>query len=1098
MESSPRRSVRIIGVEEASKANEQYWQMVEYRYRRIAKFMFLGYLKNQIYARDLLQNNPGITEAKQAELVKYLNDKLLFSKHLSFTLIEKNKDQIKKELNELGVTAIDDARLTKLLNDMKRLRGRWSKEIESDHLTSRFIKETTLENFDEFVRPIKEAKWDQIQFQPEFKLNLYKAYRLGKITTNELIYGEILFSMSQQYKGGKIQYYSFLDEKGPYSPRAILNMTDEKLRQFQKTVPDLPVNQQGYATVDFSRKYEIAYFYLYLVDEEAWETYEIDRGKLVFFRAFPEYLKRIAARNSCSEETLQKQYALLEELKAGYFPAKQALADFVLEQEKDLKDFLLDEKYSPDDNLHLDNAFHLIMNFHSNEQIPLLAVRPFDPTDPNRSIVSRILPSPAAFQNMEHTLFPQEATNPVPIAGRLTTRKMKEIDVKSGGKARTLEANPPGVRASDVIHDSKSLFAEVISHDHYFHCYRSSTTPFKALNVYLIDLVQRVMHTGMNKFIFQLVDKPDSALDVLMAGESHKKTALLHYLKNLLFPGWRAIYEGRPPPPSDLQLVLYIDCINNRSKWNELLAPVTVGELFSDLRVNSNLLLKIREAMPNQSITFYVTAYHAMKDCLNDTTLFNARLQFLKKTEDNMGLHQIIKWRFDGELTFNPNLSYLDSKLINFSYMNGTDVFSGLVFSVNNYKPPKSLQTEYKTPEFITQSRQNFDLNIIRYVKKYYEMNKPRFNDEIKKFIIDSLAKPTNQEEKINLMNIQFLQKIEDVIKKLSQEEKRDFAVKGIPEEKLEEIISLCQREKPKKLSIVVSSMFSASYVKLEDLKEIDCALKNNLVLSDAEREVIRQNAVKFQVLSSAVRDNLLHLINFLESLNIGLSSLEASQKNNLYIDVVQHSAPSALKYLLDREPSMVNFVFSYPYVGTLLNIACKTGNIENIKILCESKANINATDCELPLQSAMERGQLSSMSTLLSLGANPLLLKENVLENRLQTWLKDRPDNTEIIHLMIRLALFQTDDPTKLENYLSQYSAALREKLLFQLPKLTVPTTSPDDSNALKMMLLKEGLKKSLGMTYSKDTLFSAAPHELGTPPGHEEKKDSQKKYKT
>lgn len=1027
-----------IKLSEALATNE-FGQIVEYRARRIAQFMFLGYLKNQVFVKNLLKANPNIREVKTSDIVTHVNNKLLFSTHFNFRKID--NAAFANELKQFGFQNFDEKKSTKLLKDMTDLRAKWHSEIESDHLTANFLYKYN-GKVDDVARLIKQGNWDQLQKEPHVKLKLYTALLEKKITSSELVFGEIIDSMSEQYQGGKVQFYSYEDKRGPYSiyegnktnvKSTVLYMTPEELNLFQKNLKTLPRNQQGYIKVDLSRKYEIAYFYMFLDDDEVWhrgtKSYELIHGRNYFFEAFPEYLKRVDDRKSCSKDKLVEQYSLLLNLKEkSDFSAAKALANFVLEQEADLKEFLLDEKYEPEDNLHFDNSFHLIMNFHSNEQIPLLAIQPYDSAQPNRSIVSRILPSPASFQLLTQILFGHESTAPIPIGGRFTLRAMKRVDMNSLGTQRLIEVNPPGIRPTKVAHDVSSLFAEIIVHDFYFHCYRSSTIPFKRFNVYLIDRLEQIMQTEMNKLICYLVDKPDGGLDIHMDTTPTKTKSLLEYTRDFFIPGWHNSYIR--VHKTDLILAFFIDSKINKDKWDTLLNPITTSLIYDTFTFENKIFDFIFERLPNQSITFYIIAYHLIKYCFDNLELIEKHLEFLKKIEEKIGLNKIFKWMRNGTLVFNSNaksIVYFEAHQLNHF------IIPALLFGISHLDLPTSAPDLKSEDIVLNERRENhFDI-LFRFNALFLELNfSPERYRSIAKFVLEQLL--LNFESlpnSLSLLSIQLLNEIDKILLKPSKP--------GFTEEQTKYMSSFTTSYKIQKCSAAIDEIKKIGVVKADQsIRELEAALSVNIALTTTELEIILAPFHALKLYEIAAERNCVFILKLLDDNNLGFNSFIADEKREILFNLAKTSNTSLLKTLIERDLSLIHADDNFGL--KLLNTACQEGMEENIRLLTEMKMDLDKKldDGFFPLEIAISTNKLHTIAILLKLGANPRLLPDHLLERQLQKYLIAQPNNKELLDLILEAALINSDDPTQLANYLKIYSASLKRKLLhhlFELP---------------------------------------------------------------
>lgn len=673
-------SLKRVSRKEAQE-NPEYWEVVSYRFEKIAKQEILGNEKIKRYVQHLLKTSD-IDETKatpqqlqllnlEKTIIEKLRSQWLFSTNDEFSgnnvsptniaiQIQNLIAEVNPEYATQFTTNIDE--LENLHKRMQDIRAIWNAYIKSDRLTLSFIQEPTDDVYEEHAEKIRKGLWTELNFdEPNFQRNLFKALRLKKITASDLLYAEILQGIFLLYGRTPLKLHSYQDAKDTaYDLKKVVpyikNQEEEQVKQAIQN--DVKKNQQCYITVDFPKDREALFFYSLLISIAEnpidWEP-TTSGTQFTAIQALAAY---------CGDFTLDGEKVVIDYDFVLDKTKREKLLQYLLKNNKSMEELVTKiekNKASAEEEAYYDNAVAAIgALLATNETTPFFGFYDDVNRAPNSPLLYRILPSPDSFNKTNEVLFPKSAVKPAPIPGLITTRKMRQIS--KSARRRGVSVFHPDVVNLEKAHGMFFHFFESLYHDFYLHGFRAGANPFFEFTDYLSDLISGIIHADMNKILWANTDFDFISQTI---HEAYKKKDVAAYHEAVI-EFINSVCQYRTNSPSDwgglftdMHALLIIDMTVNLEKWTNFFksdlfpAKINLDEIVPNnerpqqARQVIDFILTARILKPDQPdfYTCSVLAIHLLRYLEPSDHI--QTLKWINFVREKMGINNIVHWHQD-------------------------------------------------------------------------------------------------------------------------------------------------------------------------------------------------------------------------------------------------------------------------------------------------------------------------------------------------------------------------------------------------------------------------------------------------------------------
>ena len=545
------------------------------------------------------------------------------------------------------------------------------KETLADTLSLRFIKEPNGEKASEHAEHIKSAQWTNLDFNdPEFKRNLFKALRLGKINTNQMATAILLYDARILFgavKSDAMKQHKF-NESGPYKASSISYWSSESKYDFEEELQNVPPSERYYFSINISRQFEVAFLFdgLYKSEPEFFNRYP------PFINFLYTYVQKLPVDQE-KKEDLNRYIKALKSDKLHHL-AQRALMTEIAAHEVALADYLLQRFKGGTPPSERNTSIFLIDLMITNEQIPFLVLSPdFNPSIDDSPLLSLILPSMSALSSLmktvhgEHAVFPYFTTGRIsPQFVRYADEEPEQFDAKD--PLRPVEIDHPDLIPNNEPHGVISLSFPKEWHD-LFHTWRSGANPLKEFLRYIRQVLTKEKGYDMSQSIWPLSDMDFSVGRLMREKRLHDSNApvepihFFNFFLHLSSEFWNNL-EGH-----DDNLILVIDMIIHGNKWEELTGYAPY-ELFSSMIYEENeynkkfhhVYSRMKQLLDGdsekglRSSMYYILAYRLSS--------FREGLNLCRLLDMDVGLHNILYWNRNSGLYLKRSLSDLDCRAI--------------------------------------------------------------------------------------------------------------------------------------------------------------------------------------------------------------------------------------------------------------------------------------------------------------------------------------------------------------------------------------------------------------------------------------------------
>lgn len=442
---------------------------------------------------------------------------------------------------------------------------------------------------------IQEGDLTKLDFSdPEFVRQIYQAFRLQKINTNQLVDALLLYYSSRvefvdeerDSKYQKIKRYAY-EDKGPYDYKSIDYGSVEK---FEDNLKKVPVNERSYYAVNFSKGREVSFIFNELMNlSEAPPT-------PLLLEILNAYFKSDPLINDLNHPKKRKA-------------AAQKLFIQFYEKEK---------KYHDYSNSPMLGDAKLFSNFIAvQERQPTYGLSPdFNADNPSSPLLCMIVPTVATFNTLNSTVHRADAIIPYFSAGNFGNLFLKELDKKN---ERAIQLpHPDLMKPLEKVHNNYVHGFTLAWHD-FLHVWRSSAIQDKALLRYVRTVFEKETGLEISRPIFRSIDMDYSGYKVWLFA----KYRPFFIAKSLIL-----LVDLENKDVNDHFLLLLVDMKKNKNQWEKFLGSspeyfFNEGSEYSLILDSRQYMLQISEYLadldeimrknPKKSSLFYILAYR-LKD----------------------------------------------------------------------------------------------------------------------------------------------------------------------------------------------------------------------------------------------------------------------------------------------------------------------------------------------------------------------------------------------------------------------------------------------------------------------------------------------------
>ncbi|MDR3477906.1 MAG: hypothetical protein P4M14_07735 [Gammaproteobacteria bacterium] len=538
-------------------------------------------------------------------------------------------------------------------------------------LTLHFIQEPVGPEAEQHGKQITAGKWLEVNYaDPEFVRNAFKALRLGYIANEKTLATALLLHAAvNQYGDKRIKQYRF-DEKGPYHQSSITYADATHLEDFQNRLCELPVAEQCYFSINFSREDEAAFIYEGLSARKLHETMS-QNVRQAFTNIIDRYLRKHRVNTALREQLVAN---ITSNNEAQREAATNKLLAEIIRIEQYLLPFLLLSSTSTDSKTKQNRiTLSLLTNIYAvGEQLPSLAISPdFDENHPGSPLLCLILPTTSALIELQRALHGSDATEPFFTVGQISPSLLRIMDefparLNRAEQTRGVELIHPDTQESPELHGAKINHFLAIYHD-LFHCWRNGSNPYKPMLRHVRQLLENEKRFFTSKAIWSLTDM-DTGIgwltrNALKNGNATEiqRTKNYAFYKILSLAGPSFFTETNN---HDNSLLLLIDIISHASKWSVFSEQIQLffqqygfPELISALNLPMTYDIKIayremkniideNSESKNQQTTTSRSKYYVLRYRLRK----HATGRELCDQLDTLGLDKLFSWHRNGGL----------------------------------------------------------------------------------------------------------------------------------------------------------------------------------------------------------------------------------------------------------------------------------------------------------------------------------------------------------------------------------------------------------------------------------------------------------------
>lgn len=593
------------------------------------------------------------------------------------------------------------------------------------------IFESTTSKHKEYAHFINNNQWYKLDLNdPDFILNVTKAFRLEEIDEDDLTTAGLLFAASEEFRYGQIKQYK-CDEQGglgsTWSPKVITYITPAILNNLKRKVAKIKESHKNYFTINFSARRQAIFFIHWL------QQYKLNHQTVLLVESLLKkyIINRIPWQDTNFVDLLNND--LVE--KNFIFPSKNPIAfqQFFIDAVDDIPnsrknkaairklqillvrqniflgiDRSLLNAHTPDKRINnLENrtrdieslGFFAAMISTLVEQGPFITLSPdYNQHDPQTPLICAIFPAAQLHKQWLLAFFGEQALLPQLYAGHVTTRLINQYELEY--QTRPMEFIYPGLNQPTVAHECYAHNYTFMIHDYIFHSFRSGIIENKQLFRYLKKLLMRVKGFDMSKLIWEMsdLDYPlgKGSIEIRQAiaknskhENAHRSFYAIYTLENLIPTFWYGSFEPN-------LFIILIDMIQNFDAWEKILGlkPEKYIEqhaktlrLFFNKKFNdknfqnlfSNLKKYIVHAYPGKSTEFYYLITQFMRHAHLNTAWTN-----LCNTLHNEELiPKLFQWNKNKGLEFKPNL--IDAKNTAVEDFNSEKLYFNTLLATNRY-----------------------------------------------------------------------------------------------------------------------------------------------------------------------------------------------------------------------------------------------------------------------------------------------------------------------------------------------------------------------------------------------------------------------------
>lgn len=571
----------------------------------------------------------------------------------------------------------------------------------STRLSMQFIKEPLDDKYEEHAERIKQGYWLALDFQdPEFKRNIFKALRLGKINKDQMATAFFLFDAHNLFDARgphSILRYSFDNPKGPYQVDTISYLTNDRKENLEQELGKIPRSEQCYFSIDLSRKFEVAFLFDAL---HKMNPYFSERNPQ-FIGLLKAYVHSLPLKN-------EDQLNLLNQIQNLQNPfsrekARQDLIRFILDYEKPLRKYL-SERYFERKNksaAERNASMFLVDLMITGEQIPWIVTSPnFKLHKRNSPLFSMILPTMSAFIALMKAVHGEEVTLPYYTVGSVSPSFIRYTDETpelfgSDFALRPVELDHPDIEGNHTPHEILSTSFLKGWHD-LFHTWRNAN-PLKPLMRYQRQVLTKEKGFDMSKMIWSITDMDFSCGRLhreLLLDNPHASINRDHFYAIFLRMSsdfWSKL-ESR-----DDHLILIADMIIHREQWKELMGDYPENILayvyqetnpdngrFKDVFNRMKAIINKDEKKDSRSSDMYYVLAYRLRTKRHGIELCNIL--------DKIGLEKLFYWNRNSGLYINKDLCELPVRAI--EQLDSDVLYEHLIQMVDGLELNESLEAD--------------------------------------------------------------------------------------------------------------------------------------------------------------------------------------------------------------------------------------------------------------------------------------------------------------------------------------------------------------------------------------------------------------------
>ncbi|KTD36560.1 hypothetical protein Lnau_1544 [Legionella nautarum] len=540
--------------------------------------------------------------------------------------------------------------------------------------TSSVIKEPLGDKYQEHAKRIKRGDWLKLNFRdPEFKRNIFKAFRLGKINKDQMATTFLLFDALNDFGAvgpHRLRQFSFDDPKGPYQIDSISYLIEDNEANFEQELDKVPASERGYFSIDMSRQFAVAFLFDGL--------HKINPN---FFDRYPQFIGLLKAYVNSLPISLKGQATLLSQIQNLQNPflrndAGYALTGFILDYEKPLAPYLKKRYFKSKKGqvaAERNSSMFLVDLMITGEQIPFIVSSPnFNVNKRNSPLLSMILPTMPAFTALMNAMHGQDVTLPYYTVGTVSPSFIRYADEEpelygSETALRPVELDHPDVSGNETPHETLTTSFPKEWHD-LFHAWRNAN-PLKPLMRHLRQVLTKGKGFDMSKSIWAISDMDFSA------GRLHREAQLENPRAEITRDHYYAIFLRLSSEfwsnleQHDDNLLLIADMIIHREQWKELMGDYPENILayvpqednpnnaqFKDVFHRMKGIIDADEKRDSRESAMYYVLSYRLRNNRHGIELCNIL--------DKLGLETLFYWNRNSGLYIDKNLSALPIRAI--------------------------------------------------------------------------------------------------------------------------------------------------------------------------------------------------------------------------------------------------------------------------------------------------------------------------------------------------------------------------------------------------------------------------------------------------